>query len=240
MRIMIIRHAEPDYENNTITKNGWIEAEALKERLLKEQIDHIYISPLGRALDTAKPFLNASKKSFEICQWLEEFSYPTTKLDGKPHLAWDMPVPYMNEHTKLYNIDEWMNDAYLKNSNFSQCYEQVCQKLDETLQRHGYQRKNRYYEVISGNKDTIVFFCHLGTECVLLSHLLSIPSIVLAQHFAPVPSSVSILYTEERREGIAQFRAQCLGDISHLYVKNITPSMMGRFQENYFDNGRKD
>ena len=29
------------------------------------------------------------------------------------------------------------------------------------------------------------------------------------------------------------------GDISHLYVKNIPPSTMGRFQENYFDNGRK-
>ena len=33
MKILIIRHAEPDYENNTITEKGWREAKMLAERL---------------------------------------------------------------------------------------------------------------------------------------------------------------------------------------------------------------
>lgn len=239
MRIIIIRHAEPDYENNTITQNGFIEAKALKDRLINEKIDAIYISPLGRAIDTATPYLKDSKKSYQICEWLREFSYPKTILNDKPHLPWDMPVDFMNDHPKLYNFDEWLEDDFLKNSDFKQCYEKVCEAFDGLLEKHGYKRMGKYYQVLQGSKDTLVFFCHLGTECVLLSHLFSIPSIVLAQYFAPAPSSISILYTEERKEGIAQFRAQCLGDTSHLYAKKIKPSFMGRFQENYFDNGRK-
>ena len=35
MKILIIRHAEPDYENNTITEKGWREAHMLAERLAK-------------------------------------------------------------------------------------------------------------------------------------------------------------------------------------------------------------
>ena len=47
---------------------------------------------------------------------------------------------------------------------------------------------------------------------------------------------IAIIYTEERIPGIAQFRAQCLGDISHLYKNDMEPSFMGRFREKASDN----
>ena len=51
MRIYIIRHADPDYENDTITPRGHLEAKALAERMLQENIDSI-CSPLQRARHT--------------------------------------------------------------------------------------------------------------------------------------------------------------------------------------------
>ena len=49
MRILIIRHGDPDYENDTLTEKGWREAGLLAERMKNEKIDRILISSLGRA-----------------------------------------------------------------------------------------------------------------------------------------------------------------------------------------------
>jgi probable phosphoglycerate mutase len=47
--------------------------------------------------------------------------------------------------------------------------------------------------------------------------------------------------TEERREGIAQFRMLSFGDVSHLYAGGVEPSFSGRFRECYTnDYERKD
>ena len=53
MRLYIIRHADPEYENNTITEKGHREAEALACRLQREKITKIFSSSMQRALDTA-------------------------------------------------------------------------------------------------------------------------------------------------------------------------------------------
>ena len=53
MKILIIRHADPDYSIDSLTAKGWIEAECLSEKLVKMKIDAFYTSTLGRAKDTA-------------------------------------------------------------------------------------------------------------------------------------------------------------------------------------------
>ncbi len=39
MKLLIIRHAEPDYSIDSLTEKGWREAELLKQRLIKREID---------------------------------------------------------------------------------------------------------------------------------------------------------------------------------------------------------
>ena len=46
-------------------------------------------------------------------------------------------------------------------------------------------------------------------------------------------TSVTTLITEERREGIAYFRMNGFGDISHLYAAGQEPSFSARFCETY-------
>ena len=54
MKILIIRHGEPDYGIDSLTEKGWREAHLLADRLAAMRIDHFYASPLGRARDTAR------------------------------------------------------------------------------------------------------------------------------------------------------------------------------------------
>ena len=56
--------------------------------------------------------------------------------------------------------------------------------------------------------------------------------------FVAPPASVTTIYTEEREQGIASFRVQSFGDISHLYAKDMEPSFAARFCECYEDESR--
>ncbi len=112
-------------------------------------------------------------------------------------------------------------------------YQWVTNQLDLLLQHHGYQRDGYFYQVINGNNDTIVLFCHFGLECVLLSHLLNVSPMVLWHGMCAAPSSVTTVVTEERRKGIASFRLLQFGDISHLYFHGEEPSFAARFCECY-------
>lgn len=72
----------------------------------------------------------------------------------------------------------------MKQGRVKQEYRKVSQGLDKVLKAHGYERKDKYYKAVNANKDTIVFFCHFGVECVMLSHLLNISPVCLWQGFA--------------------------------------------------------
>ena len=67
MRLYIIRHADPDYPNRTITDKGHLEAQALAKRLASQGLDRIYSSPLGRAIHTAQYTADTLKMDYQIC-----------------------------------------------------------------------------------------------------------------------------------------------------------------------------
>lgn len=52
MKLIFIRHGEPDYSIDSLTEKGWREAELLAKRATKWPVTQFYVSPLGRAKDT--------------------------------------------------------------------------------------------------------------------------------------------------------------------------------------------
>ena len=48
MKIIFIRHGEPNYEIDSLTEKGWREAELLSKRTAKWNVTDFYCSPLGR------------------------------------------------------------------------------------------------------------------------------------------------------------------------------------------------
>ena len=52
MKLLIVRHGDPNYEIDSLTEKGWREAE-YAEKLKDLEVKEFYVSPLGRAKDTA-------------------------------------------------------------------------------------------------------------------------------------------------------------------------------------------
>lgn len=236
MKLIIVRHADPDYSIDSLTPRGWVEADCLADRLRKLHVNAFYCSPLGRARDTAAVTLKAMDREAEILPWLQEFPAKIHKSNREGlSVTWDwLPADWTDEPV-YYQMDAWAHTDTMVQANTAETYAHVIEELDALLARHGYEREKNLYRAVRPNKDTIVLFCHFGLECVLLSHLLNIPPMLLWHGTAAAPSSVTIVNTEERREGIAYFRMSTFGDTSHLYAAGKEPSFSARFCETYAD-----
>ena len=75
MRIIFIRHSEPDYINNSLTPKGFKEAELLKDRIINWDVDAFFTSPLERAYLTGKPALEQLNREAEVLEWMREFYF---------------------------------------------------------------------------------------------------------------------------------------------------------------------
>ena len=170
MRILIVRHGDPDYEKDSLTPKGFREAELLAERLCKLDVKAFYCSPLGRAQDTARPTLQRLGRSAETLDWLQEFRGQVRrglKVEG----CWDRLPSYWCKEDNYYSADAWLNTRLMQSKNVEKEYRYVCRHLDTLLARHGYRHNGRVFDVVDGNHDTIVLFCHFGVEAVLLSQI---------------------------------------------------------------------
>ena len=235
MRLLFIRHGDPDYVKDSLTDKGFREAELLAERLVNEKIDYYYVSPLGRAKDTAKFTLDIKGEQATECAWLREFEAPIWRPDvqDKRMIMWDWLPQDRCNHEEFFSYDKWATNPILQEAKAYEEYKRVTSEFDKLLENHGYVRDGHYYKAVKANNDTIAFFCHYGVTCILLSHLLSVSPMVFLHGLCAAPSSVTSVLTEERRKGIASFRMNSYGDVSHLTIAGEEPSEAARFCECY-------
>ena len=235
MKLLIIRHGDPDYTIDSLTEKGWKEAEYLAEKLSKMKLDYLYVSPLGRAKDTASCTLKKINRTAVECDWRREFDVFINRPDQteRKKILWDWLPQDWTKEERFYQYDHWFENERMEEGNAKKNYDYVTGKFDELLAQHGYVREGHYYRAEKPNDDTLVFFCHFGLECVLLSHLIGASPMVLWHGFCAAPTSVTTVNTEERREGIASFRISAFGDVSHLYAKGEPPAFAARFCEMY-------
>ncbi len=250
MRLLLIRHGDPDYGRDGLTEKGKREALLLADYLAGESITDVYVSPLGRAKETASFTLQKLGLYAQEKDWLQEFparvdindcpllqkAFPDAKKkDGKfcPRIVWDILPEFWRDEPEYFSPSGWRNALVSIHSDIGPQYDHVAQGLDEVLSQHGYRREGSRYRTNKGNTDTLVFFCHFGVTCVLLSHLWGASPYVLWHGLALAPTSVTEVYTEERSRGEALFRATRIGDLSHLYAAGEKPSFSARFCEVY-------
>jgi probable phosphoglycerate mutase len=233
MKLIIIRHGDPDYSIDSLTPTGWKEAELLSHRISKLDVKAFYVSPLGRAKDTAHVTLSAMGREAEEKTWLREFGCP---MDAD---LWDFLPAQWTGDPLLYDPDAWFRSELYNGLPVEAEYRWVIEHFDALLADHGYVRDGNCYRAVSPNEDTVVLFCHFGLECVLLGHLLNISPMVLWHGLCAAPSSATTVVTEERRKGVASFRITAFGDISHLYAAGQEPAFAARFCETYDTPGQR-
>ena len=124
MRIIFIRHGEPDYERDCLTEIGREQAKAVAERLCNEEIDELWASPLGRAMETAREISDKINMPIKTLDFMQEVDWGST--DGKPLYAdghpWEIAdemAGYLpgnaiegvfNSLSSLRSRDFWFND----------------------------------------------------------------------------------------------------------------------------------
>lgn len=174
MRIVFIRHGEPDYENDSLTADGIKQAEACAQRLKKEGITEIYASPCGRAALTAS-------------YTAKELDLPVTTLEFMREITWGGPnVPYNGHLWTLSNImidkddfdfdrEDWKEHPFFKENKVTKCYEHVVEGFEEFLKGSGLRKEGRRFFCEEDNDKTIAIFSHGGSGACALSSLLSLP-----------------------------------------------------------------
>ncbi|MCR5476362.1 MAG: histidine phosphatase family protein [Lachnospiraceae bacterium] len=233
MRLIFIRHGDPDYENDTLTEKGRREAALLAQRVKNWEITEIFRSPLGRAVATSEYCLKELGRTATTYDWLREFAMDVKSPDGTHRwIPWDYMPDYWTRLETMYDRDHWMDASVYDGSEIRERYAQVAGGIDRILEKYGYRRDGRLYRTEKeGDDTTLVFFCHLGVSFVALSHLLGIPATLLWHGFFVAPTAVTVVGCEEREPGIGMFRVQVFGDTSHLIPGGEPISGSGYFTE---------
>ena len=232
MKIMLVRHAEPDYALDSLTPKGRIEAELLSRRLSRLAVKDFFVSPKGRAQATAEYTLRRMARSAETLPWLAEFRGQAPDPDtGRMRICWDYRPRTWAARCALHSVDTWTQDPMYAGTNVPQVWEETCRGVDELLARYGFRRDGAVWLSENNTEDTLVLFCHFGISMAIIGYLCNLSPVVLWQCFAMQPSSVTTLITEERTKGEVVFRTMQLGDISHLVEAGEPWSTAGLFPE---------
>lgn len=124
MKLMFVRHAEPDYKHDSLTLKGRREAQLLSLRLAKLDVRDFYASPLGRAQETARYTLERTHRTAETLPWLAEFRGRCIDPEtGAERIPWDYKPRLWQGHPLLYDVNHWTADEpYSTAALFPECY----------------------------------------------------------------------------------------------------------------------
>lgn len=235
LRILLIRHAEPDYTVDSLTPKGRIEAELLSRRLIHYTFRDIYVSPLGRAKATAAYTLDKLGRKAETLPWLREFhgSYPDPETGERRIVAWDVKPRIWKSFPGVMDIDTWSGIPAFAGGDVQEVWKETVDGVNSLLARYGCFRDGPVWRFGQNGDFTIALFCHFGISMAILGYLIGVSPMILWHHTLCCPSSVSEVVTEERVKGEVSFRVVKLGDLTHLEAAGEKRSTAGLFPEVY-------
>ena len=234
MRLIFVRHAEPDYEKDSLTEKGFREADILATRTALWKPDAVYCSPMGRAQATLRPSAQNWKDIEPVTyDWLKEFHYRIADPeDGHERIAWDFMPRYFCYDDRLHDKDEWYRTDFMQVGEVEKHYLETKQGIDGLLAGYGYHhRGNGLFDIEESNDKTLVFFCHFGITSVITGYLTGVAAPNLWQGFFMAPTAVTVLNSEEREPGKGAFRVQYFGDTRHLVEAGEPISHSGYFAD---------
>lgn len=178
MRIVFVRHGEPDYTHDCLTEQGKLQALAAAERLREEGIEEIFSSPLGRAAETAAATAELLKLPVKTLDYMRELHWGSTDgtplpSDGHP---WDLADLLAGEGWDLTNPG-WREHPYFRNNRVTENVDMVAQRTDEWLLSLGYERNGAFYRCVrpDDRQKTVALFSHGGSSAAAMGHILNLP-----------------------------------------------------------------
>lgn len=179
MRIIVVRHGEPDYAKDCLTELGHLHAKAAAERLANENIETIYTSPMGRARQTAQATMDrVGIKDNIVLDFMHEVKWgsnneETLLYDGHP---WNLVDQMAREGYDLTRID-WQKHPYFSQNTVTTQVEMIGRETDRWLSELGYVREGLYYRCMreEEKQSTVALFCHGGSSTALFARMFNLP-----------------------------------------------------------------
>lgn len=177
MRIVFVRHGEPDYARDCLTEEGRKQARAAAARLREENIEAIYASPLGRAAETAAAAAGELGLPVTTLDFMREVHWGS--IDGSPVFAdghpWELADELARQGWDLTS-PEWRKLPCFANNLVTGEADRIALKTDEWLYTLGYERNGAYYRCIrpDNRQFTVALFSHGGSSAAAMGHILNL------------------------------------------------------------------
>ncbi len=222
MRLIFVRHGEPDYANDCLTSKGKEQAIKTAERLKNENIKAIYSSPMGRAIETAS--FTAKDHGLEIQEldfmheiWWgdknkDKDGVSNIPLDGHP---WSIAYNVLTESDDYVAGDKWKEHPYFKNNLCMDYFDKIKKGTDDLLKKYGLVREGSFYRCEEECDDTIALFAHGGSGAILFSHLLAIPFPIVLTTLPYGLCSVSVFEFSALKGEMTIPRLDIFNDMKH-------------------------
>ena len=209
MEIILIRHGDPDYANDTLTPTGHEEAKRLADFLTDKPIDAIFQSPNGRARHTCD--YTAKIKGIEpvTLDWLREVGI----MRGKLYL-WNAPGPLFLSDPKLPTYDNCLKPDGAMPEGKTQ-FDLVSKGFDEVMASYDYIKEGNLYKIEAASDKTLAFFCHHGVIATLLSYLIHWSLPMTFVHSIVYPTGLTRLRMMEH-DGFAHLKMVSFNSLAHL------------------------
>ena len=231
MRLHIIRHGDPDYENDNLTDLGRKEAHALAQRMERLPLAKIYSSPMGRARATAGYTAETTGLPVQILEWMREMGDLTASPDSNmlpdPVVVWNLPGHQLRQAEGGEGNREANNKLFPQPLTANRFHEL----------RTGWLEWLRLANIkvtdVGWMTDTplldkdVAIFCHHGVGLALLSLIMDIPVTALWRSVWLPPSSVSTVLLEQYDQHRINPRLVCIGDTSHLFSLGLNNNTSG-------------
>ena len=178
MRIILIRHGDPNYEKDFLTELGHKQAAVAARRLLSEGINEVYSSPLGRAQQTAGYFSELSGLPVQTLDFVQEIRFGTEEdLYNNKWNPW-LGVQTLVRDGKDLQTPAWREYPVFKDNLATVDADKIGEETDKWLAGLGYVREGQYYRNTNSSSSasssrTLAIFCHGGASAAFLSRVLN-------------------------------------------------------------------
>lgn len=215
MRIIFVRHGEPNYEKDCLTETGKKQAAAAAIRLEREGIEEIYASPQGRASQTAAYTAERLGLPVRTLDYMHEISWggPGIPQEGHPWTLSDWMIS--REDFDFYRED-WRQHPYFKGNAAVRYLDEISVKFDAFLREQGYRHEGTRYYCETDRQKTIALFSHGGSGACVLSHLLALPFPYVCTVMPYEFTSVIILEFPVRKDEYVHPRIELFNDAAHI------------------------
>ena len=230
MELVLIRHGQPAWANpdgtSTIdpglTPLGVQQAQRLARWLTRDgqpPFDQLCTSSLRRARETCAAMEDLLGAEAVVQDWLPEIGSPEA-WEGRPEDEVVKEIDAMRRRPR----EEWWDGAP-GGETFRDFHQRVTEGLDGWLAEHG-ARSHRFDPDhlwdLPEDGPRVALFAHVGTNSVIISHLLGIaPQPWEWERFACDHSGVSVLRSRQIAGG-AIWSLEYFSDVAHLAAEQVT------------------